>query len=346
MFGLKLPSFQRKPAEIDARAVSATWLIRAADKGVLLACFGAILAVYILDAIFFAAWAGEMYLIPVFILIALVIRTMTVSASVVLQWVRGRPEIWAARTVLRTIWIGGAILCLVPAMSFFAGGHKANTQAKDIAAATESVSTTSKDARIKTLNDQIAAIEGRLKTDVDEVNVSIEAILNDGVPGVSASDNESLMKLRGEIKSYRDKADADVADKRAEIRKIEQESETVKTDAAETETKVSQFMAIFVVFDEMFGINADKSSRFVLLAFALFIEAVAAFGLGAYYDIHRIFVKLIRDLQQQAPPTEDTPPESAKPEPWRKGLNSANLNRKANKLDKRIPVGSPEGVAA
>lgn len=340
----------------DEKPVSATWLIRLADKAVLFACIGAIIAVYILDAIFFATWAGDFpdgYLWLVFILIAVVIRTICVSAPVALQWVRGRPEIRTARTTIRALWIGSVLLCLVPATSFFAGGHKVNTQAAEVAAATETVSTDSKDARIATLKTQITDIEARVEKDVAEVNKSINAIMDDGVPGISASDNASLMTLRAEIKGYRDTAQADIDKKREEIRKIETESETVKTKAAETEATVSPFMAIFVVVDEMGGPDSDLSSKLVLLAFALLIEAIAAFGLGAYYDIHRVFVRLIQETQQglpvavaaASPPEPPLEPMTAS-EKGRKGAQAANLNRKANRMDTRIPLGEPEGAAA
>jgi len=330
----------------DAKPVSATWLIRLADKAVLFACIGAIVAVYILDMIFFAAWAGEPWLVPVFILIAFVIRTIAVSAGVVLQWVRGSAEIRPARTTIRLLWIGAVVLCLVPAMSFFAGGHKVNTQAADVAVATEAVSTTSKDARIQTLKTQITDIETRVEKDVEEVNTSIDAIMNDGVPGISASDNASLMTLRAEIKAYRDTAQADIDKKRAEIRDIEGQSETVRTNAAETETRVSPFMAIFVVVDEMGGPSSDLSSKIVLLLFALLIEAIAAFGLGAYYDMHRVFVRLINEAQASAvadlPQPDNDGLDETKLTPsevGRKANQAMNMNRKLRKLGNRIAVG-------
>jgi hypothetical protein len=348
----RLPEF-RLPQRVhatDAKPVSATWLIRLADKAVLLSCIGAIIAVYILDAIFFAGWAGDFgtgYLWIVFILIALVIRTLVVSAGVVLQWVRGQSEIATARGTIRALWVVGIVLCLVPATSFFAGGHKVNTQAADVAAATETVSTTSKTERIGTLTGQIGAIETRLAGDVEEVNKSITAIMDDGVPGISKSDNESLMTLRAEIKDLRTKADADIEAKRAEIRSIEQESETVKTNAAETETRVSPFMAIFVVFEETFGVDSDITSKTVLLLFALLIEAIAAFGLGAYYDMHRVFVRLINEAQAGAvlddvpqPDNDEAEDNRLTPsERGRKGAQAANMNRKMRNMDNRINVG-------
>ena len=351
---LRLPEMgqPKQVHAIDAKPVSATWLIRLADKAVLGACIGAIVAVYILDMIFFAAWAGEPWLVPVFILIAFVIRTIAVSASVVLQFVRGMKEIRTARTTLRALWLFAVVLCLVPAMSFFAGGHKVNTQAADVAAATETVSTENKTARIATLEGQIGAIETRLAGDVEEVNQSISAIMNDGVPGISRSDNESLMTLRAEIKDLRATADADIETKRAAIRAIEQEAETVKTNAAETETKVSPFMAIFVVIDEMGGPSSDLSSKIVLLLFALLIEAIAAFGLGAYYDMHRVFVRLINEAQANAVPDDVPEPDNDeakdtklnRSEIGRKGAQAANMNRKMRGMDSRIAVG--EGAAA
>ena len=53
--------------------ISGTSILRISDKGLRNAFIGAIIAVFILDAIFFMAWAPEWWLVPVFLLIGVVI---------------------------------------------------------------------------------------------------------------------------------------------------------------------------------------------------------------------------------------------------------------------------------
>ena len=276
------------------KGVSGTRIIRAADKGVLFACIGAIVAVYILDAIFFAAWAPDWKYIPVFMLIGVVIRTIAVSAGVALQWVRDQKEIRIARGTIRLIWVLCLLACLVPAMSFFAGGHKAQTQGGDVAAATEQVSTESKTARIERRTAEIAQIRADRDRQVADARKSMDLVLDDG-----NAKNDDVTEYEDNIRKYESDAKVGIDRLNAEIAQIEEERETKQMEAKEAETEVSVFFAIFAVIEDVTGFEADTVAIWTLFFFALLIESIAAFGLGAYYDIHRIFFRLIQDLEMQ-----------------------------------------------
>lgn len=334
------------------KGVSGTRIIRAADKGVLAACIGAIVAVYILDAIFFAAWAPGLYYIPVFILIGVVIRTMAVSASVALQWVRGQKNIRIARAAIRTLWVLCLIACLVPAMSFFAGGHKAQTNGAEVATQTEAVSTESKTARIQRRTDEIAQIRIDRDRQVDAARKSMDLVLDDG-----NSKNDDVSEYELNIKKYEDDAADAIEALNEEIDLIEREREDKQVEAKAAETEVSVFFAIFAVIEEVTGLEADTVAIVTLFFFAILIEAIAAFGLGAYYDIHRIFFKLIQELEMQevkheaekaeaAPQAEPEPDNDVEPEDDRtdaqingeKGANAREFYKQTRDLHKlRVP---------
>jgi hypothetical protein len=284
---------EAEPAEQRAaeRPAEALWLIKAADRGLLAACLGAIAAVYILDAIFFAAWAPEWWLVPVFILIGLVIRTIAVTAGVVLQQVRGRDDIRVARTSVRVLWVACAVACLVPAMSFFAGGQKAQTQGGDVAAAVLEAGNTSRDSQIAELKSQIALLRDDRDKSVAEARKSIDAI-KDEVDGMSAADNDSVQKLQDDISKYQADAAKAIAAKETEINSLGKQGQDAEQDTAREETRVSIFFAIFAVVDEVTGLDARGTSIATLFYFALLIEAIALVGLGAYLDLKRYLSQL------------------------------------------------------
>lgn len=296
------------------KGVSGTRIIKAADKGVLIACIGAIVAVYILDAIFFAAWAPSQGLMPVFILIGLVIRTIAVSAGVALQWVRDSKEIELARRTIRFIWIACLIACLVPAMSFFAGGHKAQTQGADVTVETGIAATASKTARIERKEAEIGEIDTELAAAVASIQRQMQAIEDDGVPGIPEKDLRELERLSGQETEARQQARADRGALRDEIEAIQLEKEEIAVDKAEAETEVSVFFAIFQVIEDVTGLDGEGVAIFTLFFFALLIEIIAAFGLGAYYDLHRVFFRLIQEIETEEATHEATIKEILEPE--------------------------------
>ncbi|MEM6898467.1 MAG: hypothetical protein AAF583_01670 [Pseudomonadota bacterium] len=283
---------------------SGTSIIRAADKGMFAACSGAILAVYILDAFFFAAWGGDFW--AVFILIGLVFRTIAVSAGISLQWVRGVKEIRLARATIRFIWIACLIVCLVPAMSFFAGGHQSNVNKSEVAGAQFDAGDTSRQGRIDRLENEIADLRSDRDSATAEARASIRAI-QDEVDGMSAADNESVRKLQDDITRYTESYAARIETKQASIREIETEGQDDAVETAEETTETSVFTAVFEAGEELTGASADTTALGMLFYAAILLEVIAAFASGAYYDIHRFFQAKLKELE-----IEDLEHEAAK----------------------------------
>jgi hypothetical protein len=267
-----------------------------ADKGLLFGYAGAIVAVFILDAVFFMAWAPEWWLVPVFLLIGVVMRLTTVAAGPIMQVVAKDVGIAREARMIRGLSIAAGIFCLIPALSFFAGGHYNQTHSSSVAVATEGVSDTNKAARIATLQTQIARIEKGRDDSISEANMSIQLIAQDGVPGISPADNQNIALLRAEIQKYRTGADAQINGLETQIAGIEQEKETVQTSSATAQAKVSPVYAIFEVLGSAFGSSAGWAMT-VLFGFAFIIEAIAFFGLGAYQGLHKLFVAAIQRME-------------------------------------------------
>lgn len=296
LFGLGGKSKSLDPMERER--LNATRILRVADRGLTVSYVGSIVAVYILDAIFFMAWAPTFYLVPVFLLIAVVIRSCAVFSGPIMQIVARMTGVKREARTIRALSIAAGLLCLVPAMSFFAGGHHVQTQGATVAAATTGVSDTNKVSRINTLKGQITRAEENRDAAIAETNKTIDVIVDDGVPGISAADNESISKLRAEIQGYRTKADTLITELEGKIAAIEQEKETVQTAAAEAETRVEPVYAIFAVVGSLTG-GADIWALSVLFAFALLVEAIAFFGLGALEGLRKPILDAIKQIEFQ-----------------------------------------------
>lgn len=300
IFGWRLSFARKGAAEGDTapkrKAVTGTRILKIADKGLLNAFIGAIVAVYILDAIFFMAWAPDPWLIPVFLLIGVTIRSVGVFAGPIMQVIAKDKSVKREAVTIRALSVAAGLICLVPALSFFAGGHYNQTHSSSVAVAAESVSDTNKTARIATLQTQITRIEKGRDDSISEANKSIQLIADDGVPGISPADNQNIALLRQEIQKYRTDANAQIEGLEAQIGAIEQEKETVQTTSATAQAKVSPVYAIFEVLGGITG-GASIWAMTILFLFAILIEAVAFFGLGAYQGLHKFFVEAIQKME-------------------------------------------------
>jgi hypothetical protein len=289
-----------KPSKRLGR-ITGTRILKVADKGLLGAFIGSIIAVYILDAIFFMAWAPEWWLVPVFLLIGVAIRSVAVFHGAIMQVVSKDATVGREAKTLRALAVAAGIICLVPALSFFAGGHYNQTHGSTVAVATEAVSDSNKASRIATLRGQISRIEANRDASVEEANRSIELIADDGVPGISPADNQNIALLRAEIQAYRTDAAAQVSALEAQIGAIEQEKEATQTSSAEAQNTVSPVYAIFEVLGSITG-GAPIWAMTILFLFAFLIEAIAFFGLGLYQGLHKFFVEAIQrmELEEEA----------------------------------------------
>lgn len=284
-----------KPPKRRGR-ISGTRILKVADKGLLGAFIGAIVAVYILDAIFFMAWAPGFWLVPVFLLIGLTIRSVGVFTGPIMQLVAKDNTIGREAKTIRSLSIAAGLVCLIPALSFFAGGHYNQTHSSTVAVATEAVSDTNKAERIKTLRGQVERIEKDRDASIAETNGTIAAIVDDGVPGISDADNKSIANLRTEIQGYRTAATAQINGIETQIGTIEQEKESVQTTSAAEQARVSPANAIFEVLGGITG-GAGIWAMSILFLFAILIEAIAFFGLGAYQGLHKFFVEAIQRME-------------------------------------------------
>lgn len=300
IFGWELSLARKGAADETAlpkrRAVSGTRILRLADKGLITGYSGAIVAVFILDAVFFMAWAPEWWLVPVFLLIGVVLRLATVAAGPIMQVIAKDKGVGREAKMIRGLSVAAGLFCLIPALSFFAGGHYNQTHSSSVAMATEGVSDTNKTARIQTLKAQIARIEKGRDDSISEANMSIQLIADDGVPGISPADNQNIALLRQEIQKYRTDAGAQIEGLETQIGAIEQEKETVQTTSATAQAKVSPVYAIFEVLGGVFG-SAAGVAMTVLFGFAFMIEAIAFFGLGAYQGLHKYFIEAIQRME-------------------------------------------------
>jgi hypothetical protein len=284
-----------KPPKRRGR-ISGTRILKVADKGLLGAFIGAIIAVYILDAIFFMAWAPDIWLMPVFLLIGVTIRSVGVFTGPIMQLVAKDQTIGREAKTIRALSVAAGIICLIPALSFFAGGHYNQTHSSTVAVATEAVSDTNKVARIQTLRDQVTRIEKDRDASIEETNKTIDAIVDDGVPGISNADNDSIARLRTEIQGYRNTATDQINSIETQIGSIEQEKETIQTTSAAEQARVSPANAIFEVLGGITG-GARIWAMTILFLFAILIEAIAFFGLGAYQGLHKFFVEAIQRME-------------------------------------------------
>lgn len=282
------------PAELDK--LRATRILRFADRGLLVSYVGSIVAVYILDAIFFMAWAPTLYLIPVFLLIAITIRSCAVFSGPLMQIVARMTNVKREARTIRALSIAAGLLCLVPAMSFFAGGHHVQTHGATVSAATTGASDANKAERIGALEKSISDEEKGRDDSIAETNKTIDAIVNDDVPGISAADNVSIANLRTEIQKYRNDAKTAIDGYRKSIEGIRAEKEVVQTENAAAQTEVSPVYAIFKVVSTVIG-DADTWALTILFFFALLVEALAFFGLGAIEGLRKHILNAIAQIE-------------------------------------------------
>jgi hypothetical protein len=272
--------------------ITGTGLLRAADAGLFLSYVGAVIAVYILDMIFFGSLVPLGWLTIVFILIGLVFRTVAVWAGVVLQKLKHHKDIKMARAVIRGLWLLCVTACLLSAINFFAAGHADKGIDAIMGQEIAQTQIESKASRIATINDQIAGIRTDRDLAIAQARSSIDAI-KDEVDGMSTADNESVRKLQDDISAYQAQARADILEKENQIAVIESAQATVAVEQTVSENTADTWQVFIWLGDHMpFG-GSDGWSTWGLFYLAMLLEAIAAFGLGAYADIRHKFDKII-----------------------------------------------------
>lgn len=276
-------------ARLDS--VTATTFIRTADKGVMIALALCIFVVYVLDAIFFGSHADQWWLVPVFVMFGLGLRTLAIWAAVMLQAMRGKKGIGLARTSWRILWWGTVLACAFSAVSFFAAGHASKERAAGIIGQVEDVAVESQNSKIKRLTEEKAADRENTKERIADARRSMNLVLDDG-----NSRNDDVSEYEKNIAQYI--ADSEARQKLLDeqITAAETTTETAKTDAKLKEAETPSTWAVFAFAAKRTGTSEQDWSDFGLLYFALLLEAIVAFGPGAYYDLHRHFVGMVRRL--------------------------------------------------
>lgn len=272
--------------------ITGTGLLKVADRGLFLSYVCAVVAVYILDFIFFGSLVAFGPLTFVFVLIGFVLRSGAVFAGIVLQTLRGHDEIKGDRAMIRALWIFCVVACLASAINFFAAGHADKAGGVLMGREVASAEVSTKDARIATITEQIALIRSDRDAAIAEARKSIDAIKDD-VAGMSAADNASVQKLQDDISKYQDQARADIKEKETLIEAISTEKADNQIEQVRTENTDDTWQVFVWLGDNMpFG-NSDGWSTWGLFYFAMLIEAIAAFGLGAYVAIHHYLQRII-----------------------------------------------------
>jgi hypothetical protein len=321
--------FKRKPKEERPKiAPRADWITRgvlwSADKLVLFACLAVIVAVYIVDVLFFMSVGGALWW--VFLLIGLVFRSYAVGIGPVLQHLRGNVELRDTRRTLRSIQLFCFLACLYPPMNFFAASHFEKLAEAEAIGATASASTGTKEDRIdrleKRLTDAAANRDAAIKAANDTA-----AIIKDQVVGTSTSDNQTLRELaQASAKAVTDYTTTST-EIQGKIDAIEDEKETVVTAAAKDKALNHDTWPVFIWLGEQFpllgrdeaGVTHPGShliwANWSLFFFAMLIEFCALLSLGAYVRAHGFFQVMLDALSRKKADPDQPPVMTETPKP-------------------------------
>lgn len=271
-------------------------LMKAAGRGALFLFVLSIVAVYILDMIFFGSIGDGWFLTIVFVLVGITFRTGAVVLDVYLHYTKKAMGHTSAFRKVRAIWWFCIIVCLISAINFFAAGHAAKEAEGGIGEAVATTQLTSKATRISREEAKIARIERDRDAAINDINTQIEMIRNDGVPGISAADNASIAKLNEDARTYRDAATAQITEIELEISRIQDEAAVVAVDQTLAEQR-SDTWEVFVWLGDHTPLSVSTWSNSGLFFMAMLLEAIAAFGLGAYVALQNTFRKVLAEME-------------------------------------------------
>ncbi|WP_287994284.1 hypothetical protein [Acidiphilium sp.] len=272
--------------------LTGSFLLKVADRALFAALCACIGAVYILDMIFFGSLTAFGALTIVYVVIGAVLRTIAVTAGVFLQKFKPGDRLYEHRGTIRALWIFCVVACLLSALNFFAAGHADKASGVTTAQAVTSATTQTKAARIAAIEAEIDEIEAERDAAVASVTRQMMAIEDDGIPGISAADNQRLDTLRQQEADYREKARTDIAAARERQEKIRNEQDKAVVDGAAASTQASTWQ-VFVWLGDHTPIDQDAWSNGGLFYFAMLIEFIAAFGLGAYVALKPVYARII-----------------------------------------------------
>lgn len=298
-------------------AATATTLIKVSDKGLLGAFTLLCMVGYILDMIFFWMSTPVIWLSFLLCLFGVGIRTVAIFGGVVLQWMRPetKPEditegkfLWwtvkktagdkahLARMAIRGATVFCWVACAGASISFFATGHETRQHQAASIETTQKTKTLSKDDRIKALQQQIEDARKDRDSDVATAEHSID-VLKDNVKGVSTADNQSLQKLQGEISTYQ-QAFRETRDRiNRDVETIRKEKEDVAVEGDTARSNNPPFLALYEFLASIFWGDVLFWTIAASLFFAFVLEYCIDTGLGAYFQIHGRFVRMVRNIE-------------------------------------------------
>ncbi len=285
--------------------LSGAMLLRAADRALFAAYVGAVIAVYILDMIFFGSIADGWFLTGVFILIGAVLRTIAVSSGVFLQTLKTgldkkdseKAERFSGdRFMIRMLWVGCVAACLLSAINFFAAGHDAKEHEVALIENVTDETVATKAQRIAREEARILRAEQDRDAAIADNNNQIDMIRNDDVPGISAADNANIEKLNQSSATYREQARLAIDEIEKKITVIQDESDAAKIEKAGVKNQEGTW-PVFVWLGEHTPLSSNDWSNTGLFYLAMLIEAVAAFGLQAYAAVRNAFMRLVSSLE-------------------------------------------------
>ena len=276
--------------------LSGSRLLKLADRMTFAAFCACVFAVYILDMIFFGSLVELGPLTIVYVIIGAVLRTIAVAAGVFLQKFKPGDRLHEHRATIRALWIFCVVACLLSAINFFAAGHADKAAGASTAETIAATTSDTKAARIDAIETEIEDIRKDRDDAVASVARAMQAIEDDGVPGISAADNQRLAELREEEERYREKAREDIKAARDRQEAIRNERDAAIVDGA-VAAKDAGTWQVFVWLSDHTPISVDTWSNGGLFFFAMLVELIAAFGLGAYVALKPVYARILAHIE-------------------------------------------------
>lgn len=271
---------------------SRTDLFAVADKAVFGMLIGAVVVVYILDAIFFGSKASTIYLVPVFLLFGIVLRTGAVFIPIYLATFK--KDNHSARTILRTAWLACIIACVFSAINFFAAGHAAKEASAVTGQSVAQAVVDDSEVRIDRRQDAIDAANARREREIAAARANISELFGDG-----DGNNDDIVGAESAVAEINNRIDLEIASLRTEITGIENEGRTDEGSAATNLAEADEESTTWPVFtwlgEKAFGEKTWADS--VLLYFALALEFIAGFLFGPYAVLRQKFGARLATMQ-------------------------------------------------
>ena len=240
-----------------------------------------IVGLYVLDFIFFAAWAPHWYLVPVFVIFGVVFRSAAVFLGIIIDESKevdenGKKIFSTENALLRFGQVCALAVCVAASVSFFVVEPQRAEGAGEIARQENSVDSSVNDELIANLRSEIASLESNRNDAVARKDATIIRIQTDGEED-EEEEFAAVNKLEAEITEIREKADKEIDAKRDEIKAlIAQKGEGQKT-VQHAENR-SEGMELFQWVSDRGGYRQQDVTDFMLLFIVGALEYLLIWG--------------------------------------------------------------------